>query len=223
MSADDTKARILDAAEKLFAAHGIEGTGLRLISRQAGVNLAAVNYHFGSKETLVRTVVSRLVLPLDRERDRLLAQAGAEIGSRDPGRVAAPTGKESSERLLDIVRAFVMPWVSFRRDHPQYVRVLAQIYAGRREKSRKNVLFRDLIRDTSRETYARFTRAAAEALPAVPRRVLLMRINLAVALAASFLFNPWVIEGLEALSGQRLDEKLLLDHLVRLIESGPPV
>jgi AcrR family transcriptional regulator len=207
MSAD-TKTRILDTAEKLFAVHGIEGAGLRLISQEAGVNLAAINYHFRTKENLVRTVVSRLVLPLDEERNRLLEQARG-----------APVGREGGERLQDLVRAFVMPWVSFRRKHPQYVRILAMIYGG---KNKENVLFRDMIRDTSRQAYALFTRSACAALPAIPREILLMRINLAVALAASFLLNPWVIEGLEDLSGLRIDEETLVDSLTRLIESGLP-
>ena len=44
----DTRARILDAAERLFMAHGYDGTSMRQITGEAGVNLAAVNYHFGS-------------------------------------------------------------------------------------------------------------------------------------------------------------------------------
>ena len=48
----DTGERILDAAERLFMAHGYEGTSMRQITSEAGVNLAAVNYHFGSKDAL---------------------------------------------------------------------------------------------------------------------------------------------------------------------------
>ncbi len=202
----DTKTRILDTAEKLFAKHGIQGTGLRLISQKAGVNLAAVNYHFGSKENLVRTVLSRLILPLDQERNRLLEQAEAAAG-------------DAGSRVEDIVRAFLMPWISFRRKHPQYVRMLSMIYSGQ---SRTNGLFRDMIREASREAYALFTRALFRALPGVPREVLLMRTNLAVAMATAFLLNHWVVEGLEELSGQEIPEKTLLHHVVNLIESGLP-
>ena len=52
----DTRERILDAAERLFMAHGYEGTSMRLITGDASVNLAAVNYHFGSKESLMQEV-----------------------------------------------------------------------------------------------------------------------------------------------------------------------
>ncbi len=55
----DTKTRILDAAEKLFAERGFSETSLRLITSKAEVNLASVNYHFGSKKELIRAVLAR--------------------------------------------------------------------------------------------------------------------------------------------------------------------
>ncbi|MCL9782735.1 TetR/AcrR family transcriptional regulator [Vibrio sp. S4M6] len=58
-SSIDTKEKILDAAECLFAEHGFNNTSLRTITSKAGVNLAAVNYHFGDKKTLVRAVLDR--------------------------------------------------------------------------------------------------------------------------------------------------------------------
>ena len=54
-----TKNKILDAAEQLFADKGFNGTSLREITGAAGVNLAAVNYHFGSKKELIKAVMSR--------------------------------------------------------------------------------------------------------------------------------------------------------------------
>ncbi|WP_299018232.1 TetR/AcrR family transcriptional regulator [uncultured Photobacterium sp.] len=55
----ETKGRILDAAELLFAEHGFKDTSLRTITSKAGVNLASVNYHYGDKKTLVRAVLGR--------------------------------------------------------------------------------------------------------------------------------------------------------------------
>ncbi|EGU47463.1 TetR family transcriptional regulator [Vibrio ichthyoenteri ATCC 700023] len=54
-----TKEKILDVAEALFAEQGFNATSLRTITSKAGVNLAAVNYHFGDKKTLVRAVLGR--------------------------------------------------------------------------------------------------------------------------------------------------------------------
>ena len=54
MAQSETVERILDAAEQLFAEKGFAETSLRLITSKAGVNLAAVNYHFGSKKALIQ-------------------------------------------------------------------------------------------------------------------------------------------------------------------------
>ena len=70
----DTRERILDAGERLFMAHGYEGTSMRLITSEAAVNLAAVNYHFGSKESLIQEVFRRRLDWLNEERMRVLVE-----------------------------------------------------------------------------------------------------------------------------------------------------
>src|SRR5437773_8511643 len=67
-----TKERILDAAEALFMEHGFEATSVRVITAAAGVNLAAANYHFGSKEELFQAVLTRRLDPMNQERVALL-------------------------------------------------------------------------------------------------------------------------------------------------------
>ena len=64
----DTRDRILDAAERLFAQQGFDLTSLRALTTEADVNLAAVNYHFGSKERLFEAVLARLIAPINAER-----------------------------------------------------------------------------------------------------------------------------------------------------------
>lgn len=107
MAQAGTVDRILDTAETLFASKGFAETSLRAITSKAGVNLAAVNYHFGSKEALIQAVFERFLTPfcneLSKQLDRL--EAGEEpvtlerllsvvsviaMGSHgtDPGRVA---------------------------------------------------------------------------------------------------------------------------------------
>lgn len=73
MSQSDTVERILDAAEQLFADHGFAETSLRAITSHAGVNLAAVNYHFGSKKVLIQAVFSRFLDPFAENLDQALA------------------------------------------------------------------------------------------------------------------------------------------------------
>src|SRR5258706_5167560 len=81
MSAD-TKTRILDAAEQLFMEHGFEATSMRQLTSAAGVNLAAVNYHFGSKEELFQAVLTRRLDPMNQERIELLQKVEREAGGK---------------------------------------------------------------------------------------------------------------------------------------------
>ena len=64
----ETRTRILDAAEELFMQHGFEGTSMRQLTTRAGVNLAAVNYHFGSKDALIEAVFRRRLDPMNAAR-----------------------------------------------------------------------------------------------------------------------------------------------------------
>jgi len=75
--ADPVRQRIIDAAARLFSAEGFAATSLRQITAEAGVNLAAVNYHFGSKENLHLELIARAVAPLNARRVALLDQAEA--------------------------------------------------------------------------------------------------------------------------------------------------
>src|SRR5581483_10033478 len=96
-SVASTKDRILDAAERLFGARGFEATPLRAITAEAGVNLAAVNYHFQSKEALIRAVIARRIGPVNERRLKLLD--------------AAEAGALSVEQVID---AFVRPVIEMR-------------------------------------------------------------------------------------------------------------
>ena len=92
----ETKECILDVAERLFADFGFPLTSLRDITRDAGVNLAAVNYHFGSKEALLSAVLERRFRPINERRLALLDALEKEAGSGSPA-------------LEDILRAFLGP------------------------------------------------------------------------------------------------------------------
>src|SRR5210317_643955 len=100
----NTKKRILDTAEKLFAQKGFHATSLRMITREADVNLAAVNYHFGSKEELIKAVIERRMLPLNRLRiEKLLnVKKCAEEEERLP-------------EVKEVLMAFIEPTFAFRK------------------------------------------------------------------------------------------------------------
>jgi AcrR family transcriptional regulator len=81
-----TKAAVFNAAERLFALHGFQNVSVRDITADAGVNLASVNYHFGSKDALLFEIFRRRTAELNRERARLLHEAAARHGGKPPVR-----------------------------------------------------------------------------------------------------------------------------------------
>jgi len=80
MKEKHTPEKILTSAEQLFAERGFTGSTLREVTERAGVNLAAVNYHFGTKEGLFMEMLRRRITPINARRMELLDQALAESG-----------------------------------------------------------------------------------------------------------------------------------------------
>ena len=78
-----TKEKILNAAEVLFAEQGFSETSMRLITSVAKVNLAAVNYHYGSKKDLIQAVIDRFFMEIndsvDQRFDELARQSEVSI------------------------------------------------------------------------------------------------------------------------------------------------
>ncbi|MDH3349635.1 MAG: TetR family transcriptional regulator [Desulfobulbaceae bacterium] len=98
----ETKERILDSAENLFAESGYQATSLRAITQKAEVNLASVNYHFGSKEGLVDEVIRRRLVPLNKLRMQQLQNVFDHASSQ-----------KSNPNAEDILRAFIEPTITF--------------------------------------------------------------------------------------------------------------
>ncbi|TVT51480.1 MAG: TetR/AcrR family transcriptional regulator, partial [Sedimenticola thiotaurini] len=92
----DTKDKILDVAEQIFAEKGYSATSMRTITSRANVNLAAVNYHFGSKVQLYQAVFQRRVAPMNKQRIEMLNQ----LEQKADGKPLA---------LEAILRAFIEP------------------------------------------------------------------------------------------------------------------
>ncbi len=158
----DTRARILDAAERLFMAHGLEATTLRMITTEAQANIAAVNYHFGSKEALIEELFRRRLTWLNEQRlaelDRLEAAAGAE---------------PVKPRL--IVEAFFGVAIRMATDAEgggrNFMRLLSRTYTEPAE------FVKNFLAEEYAEVLARFKAAFFKALPDVPQEEFLWRFH----------------------------------------------
>lgn len=113
----DTRELILDTAEQLFAERGIDAVSLRTLTTEAGVNLASVHYHFGSKEALVTEVFDRRVDRMNRERLEMLD----EVEKRADGGLLA---------LEDVLRAFYAPAIrTSQQTGSTFMRLCGRMYA----------------------------------------------------------------------------------------------
>ena len=203
---NSTKDRILSAAEQLFAETGVATTSLRTITALARVNLAAVNYHFGSKEALVDAVYERRLRPLNRE--RLLNLDGVLAGT---------TGNEAPP-VEAIVEAFVRPILSAQRasEHGPhaFLRLLAQTYT---EASRE---LRELVMRENRQVLDRYRDALARALPELSEEELYLRIRCSLGALNQLLSGGEIAR---MLSGGREPGVLTdadLDRLVAFVVAG---
>lgn len=158
----DTKGQILDAAESLFAQHGIKAVALRQIIAEAGVNSAAIHYHFGSKKELVRAVFARRIEPLNRERLVLLDESEERAGG---GPVA----------VEEIMYALVAPALRLRGNEEgvRFMRLVGRISS---EAGFMEVLFDEFFQTL----YRRVTAAWRKSLPHLSERERAWRGHLAV-------------------------------------------
>ncbi len=157
-SSASTKERILGAAESLFAQRGFDGASLRQLTTAAGVNLAAVNYHFGSKEKLVEQIFRRRLDALNDSRLEALALvAGAETTT-----------------IEDVLAAFIRPALDLSHDETGslFMRVLARAFAEHDD------TLRQFLSENYGHVMRQFTAEFARLLPELSRQELYWRIDL---------------------------------------------
>ncbi|MFZ5756121.1 MAG: TetR/AcrR family transcriptional regulator [Pseudomonadota bacterium] len=188
MAQPDTVARILDTAEHLFADRGFAETSLRTITGRAGVNLAAVNYHFGSKKALIQAVFERFLTPfctsLDAALDRRLAGGGGSPGLDELLAVIARATSELNAR--DPARGVVfmrLTGLAYNESQGHLRRYIASQY-GR--------------------TFSRLQRLLAEAAPEVPAEEMFWRIHFALG---SVIFTLSGLTPLLAIAGSEFGRK----------------
>jgi AcrR family transcriptional regulator len=170
-----TQDHILDIAERLFARQGVEATSLRAITSEAQVNIAAVNYHFGSKEGLVRSVLKRRFDPLCEERLDLLEAAEA----------ASPGG---TPQVREILQAMILPACRFAVAHPDFMRVVGRMQAeGFWPGPRKLVERFECLR-------SKMLQLVERALPELPREEIFWRMHFTLGAMVFTWLNAALLE-----------------------------
>jgi AcrR family transcriptional regulator len=190
----DTKSRILDTAEKLFGINGFDSVSLRDITTDAGVNLAAVNYHFQSKDALIDAVIARRIQPVNARRLELLDAA-------EPG--------EPVERILD---AFLRP--VFEIQIQQLIPLMGRVMSN-------PDMFVDRVFSVHLAPVAlRFSKALSDAVPGLPMADVAWRLHFSVGVMAHTLlwghFMPRMTNGLCSID----DREALLQRTIQFLAAG---
>ena len=157
-----SKRKLFDAAQQLFADKGFEAVSVRDITQLANINVAAVNYHFGSRDALLGMVMMRYLVPINEER-----LARLETVERKWSGKAVP--------LEEIIDAFVRPLATQARksdlSERLFYKLAGRIFAEQGEGMPAR------IEDQLRQIIERFTRSFAKALPTVAMEELVWRIH----------------------------------------------
>jgi len=155
----------LDAAERLFAAHGYEGTKVRAIADAAGVNLGALHYYWGSKEALFRAVCERRLVPLVEERVRLLDQCLVDAQGGKP-------------ELAQVLRAGIAPMLrASMAGTSQFGALMA------RTLSDPSPAVREVMRDIYDESVFRYVRLLRQACDQLDTQVFFRRLHIVLGAA----------------------------------------
>lgn len=187
----ETQDKILDTAERLFGEYGYAGTSLRQIIAEAGVNLAAIHYHFGNKEELLDRLVMRKAGPINEER----------LARLDRFEVECTPSPVPLEKLL---RAFLEPPLLRIKENPDLGRLMGRLYgeglmpmiAARHFQNVKN----------------RFTAAFRRALPQLTEREVDLRLQFMIgAMSHTMLF---------ACRQFSIDADLLIRELIAFVVDG---
>ncbi len=206
----DTKSRILDAAEELFMEHGFEATSLRLITTAANVNLAAANYHFGSKEELFQAVFTRRLDPMNRDRVALLTTYEA---------AAAVNPKTHALTCEKIISAMFIPALKMARDQEQggknFLRLLGRAYAD------PAPFIREFLSSQYAEMLGRFRAAFGRALPHIPREEVSWRLHFVMGALSFTLAGTDVLKMIAQYHPNEVEnDELLLKRLAPFLAAG---
>lgn len=174
----DTRQRIMDAAESLFIAHGFEGTSLRRITALAKVNLAAVNYHFQSKEQLIQAVVLRKLDPINKRRLELLEQMEAQAEHGEP------------LVLEQVLTAFLKPVIDAQTAQVElgsFPILMGRLYSA------PGGMFQRFFASAFSGVARRFKDALARAAPEAGPMAILWGMHLTIGAMAHYLARPPVL------------------------------
>jgi AcrR family transcriptional regulator len=204
-SSVETRNRIVEAAEKLFALRGIEGVSIRDITQAAGVNLAAINYHFGTKNELAAEVFKRMIDPLNARRLELLDDVEKKAGDK-----SLPL-----EAVLEaIIRPAVERGFDHQADNETFLRLTGRCL------SEPNAEIDQIMHAHFEKLIRRFDAAFLRALPGLNPEELFWRIKFTIGSLHYSLLTCGKQKTLPIKMRKTLDAEGLIQRLVAFTAAG---
>lgn len=199
-----TKARIIEAAEYLFAIQGYGQTSMREITARADVNLASVNYHFGSKKNLIQAVLKRYFDVMMPQIDEALANFVPSVGRRG---------------VDQVLQSLVGPLVNLNVVQPNGTEMFVQLLGKGYTESQGHL--RRFILGSYGETVTKMLTMIRIALPAIPPDELFWRLHFAIG---SFVFSMASSQALKDIAKadyhQDVEIADVIAHLVPFVAQG---
>lgn len=200
-----TRRRLLEAAEELFSERGFERVSVRDVTEKAGANVAAINYHFGSREGLVEKVIERYITPVNEER-----MARLEALERKAG--AKPVAVE------ELLEAFFRPFVTQVR-RSELSEKLSLKLMGRMVADQAGRM-PAAVEGTFQTMVRRYSRAFAKALPGVDGEDLLWRLHFVVGAMIHAMSHEEMLQRLTDGAAGAPSTETTLARLVRFSAAG---
>jgi AcrR family transcriptional regulator len=203
--AADTKQIILDTAERLIAEKGIDAVSLRSITSEASVNLAAIHYHFGSKEALVEKVFERRVTPLNTRRLQMLTAAEERAG-------------DDQLEVEEVLRALIAPAMRLYQQEGcegrRFMQMCGRIYSEQAGYVQR--IFDNLFG----EVVVRFVTAFRRALPEVPEADRAWRIHFCVGAMIHTMSDSEKLKRFSNGICDPSDTEVAIEQMVRFCAAG---
>jgi AcrR family transcriptional regulator len=199
----DTKSKILDVAEKLFAEMGIHATSIRQIVKEAGVNVASLHYHFGSKEAVIHQIITRRLQPINEQKVKRLDQLEQESNGKPP-------------ELEAVLRAFIEPHIQMQKVAADKVKILMKLMVQIEDDAHKLEVMQDPV---FMNTFNRFISVLQSILPNLPPSELIWRFKFMIfSMHAIMVQHPIPANSDFKEEKDSIDE--VLNHVIAFLKAG---
>jgi AcrR family transcriptional regulator len=201
MATEQTRARILETAERMFAQRGFEATSVRALTKDADVNLAAVHYHFGSKEGLIEAVLRRRIEPMADERMRGFHMLAAQ----------------DQIEVRDVIRAFVEPAVRLSRDRSGGQHLMPMLV---RTYTEPNQHVQDVLEESAAPQFEQLFGLLQRCLPQLSHEDLSWRVHFLIGAMAHAMADVRWITQISKGACDPYDPEAILEHLIPFLEAA---